>query len=196
MAKRYTQLFIMDPYNNLGLSLFPQHDTPMSNNDIQLEYQAPQISQSHNTFQQPPGTGITRPPTSILPRPAESSLLSQGHTKMKEHASQMLMPFPIHNQSDGSEASLCPPSPPSSVSSSPSHTCNIRATGLGKSRFVKCVLVPKLNLRSRASMPFGPIAGYPSKFIPKTSPPALSNFVSTLLFADKRRKKWRCPHEC
>jgi hypothetical protein len=154
------QLFIMGPYDNLGFSLFPQHDTPMSSNDIQLEYQAPQIPQSHNAFPRPSSTGTTRSPTPIPPWQAGSSLLLQGRNGMEEYPSQVLLPFATHNQSDGSETSLYTPSPPRSVSSSPSYPCKIPATFSGKSKRVKYVLIPELSLGSRASMPFDSNAGH------------------------------------
>ena len=158
----------MDPYSNLDLSLFPQHDAPMSRNDIRLS-------------------------TSILPRPAETSLLSQGHTKMNEHASQMFTPFPINNQSDRSETSPYAPSPSNSVSPIPSHAHNLHASIPSESQFVKYVPTLKLSLRSRQSILFDPNAGYSNQFIPETSR-ALSGFVSTTLHANDS-PRWRCSYE-
>ncbi|KAI0248329.1 hypothetical protein BJV78DRAFT_825330 [Lactifluus subvellereus] len=127
---RHSLLLLMDPHNNL---LIPQYDNHMPPNDIREDYQAPQMTQNYDTYQQPSGVEVTTPPTFLL-RQAEISfphLLQNDNTQ----ASWAMTPPSIINPSTSSEASYCTPSSEDSVSPSPSHAYILRAShpGLGHS---------------------------------------------------------------
>ncbi|KAI9447350.1 hypothetical protein BJY52DRAFT_1193350 [Lactarius psammicola] len=106
----------------------------MTPNDARQESPSPHLTQNYNRSQQPPGAEVAGPHTFTLLRQAEPSLQDshpQGHTNLEKDASQMLAQFSIGFQGDEPETSPYPPSPPCSVSPTPSHTSQVCAPLLG-----------------------------------------------------------------
>jgi hypothetical protein len=81
--------------------------------EVQQDHQALQMTRNDNTFQPPPGTEITGPPTPVLPREAELSLcewLPRGTTEIEDHANQMFSSCFMNNLSDTSMGNQYVPS--------------------------------------------------------------------------------------
>ncbi|KAH9043515.1 hypothetical protein EDB83DRAFT_2523812 [Lactarius deliciosus] len=89
-------------------------------------------TQNYNGSQQPPGAEVAAPPTFTYPGqagPPVQDLLPQGHAKLEEDTSQMFTQFSVSFQGDEPETGLYPPSPPCSVSPTPSHTSQVSLPG-------------------------------------------------------------------
>ncbi|KAH9043517.1 hypothetical protein EDB83DRAFT_1586719 [Lactarius deliciosus] len=119
----------MNSSGNLhSLSHF-QYETSMTPND---ERQEKPSTQNYNSSQQPPGAEVAAPPTFTYPGQAGPPLQDshpQGHASLEEDTSQMFTQFPVGFQGDEPETSLYPPSPPCSVSPTPSHTSQVSLPG-------------------------------------------------------------------
>lgn len=163
----HTLLFLMDPYNNSFLIHQP---------DMQHVYHAPQMTHNHNTFQKPPGAGITETSTSTVRRQAVLSWRESLPQRKIKITRQMLSSS--STPSDISEASLHALNTSSSFSPSP---LRAYASLPGKSQHLKCVFALRQNLRALASIHSTFPDGYP--FIQRPPFRALSDIVSPTLRA-------------
>ncbi|KAH8994121.1 hypothetical protein EDB86DRAFT_1284827 [Lactarius hatsudake] len=95
-------------------------------------------TKNYNSSQQPPGAEVAGPPILTYPGQAGPPLqdsLPQGHASLEEDTSQMFTQFSVSFQGDEPETSLYPPSPPCSVSPTPSHTSQVSLPGNWNSSF-------------------------------------------------------------
>ncbi|KAH9172635.1 hypothetical protein EDB89DRAFT_2069533 [Lactarius sanguifluus] len=96
------------------------------------ERQENPLTQNHNSSQQPPGAEVAGAPTFTYPGQAGPPLqdsLPQGHANLEEDTSQMFTQFSVSFQGEEPETGLYPPSPPCSVSPTPSHTSQVSLPG-------------------------------------------------------------------